>query len=154
MVPGASLQPLMQLEKKSGRHDTQHNDNEYKISILLCWVSFMLGVANKSIMLGVVVLNVVMISVMAQWLAEAKTLAYYNKELITVVKITGHTPGGNAWAYLWVESHLKKVELTCSENHSSLLQYGANYGGKNLKEGPPTANPRSLPLSGVQYKLN
>ncbi len=47
-------------------NDTQHNNRHYNVtrpSILLCWVAFMLSVANKPIRVSFVVLSVVMLNV-------------------------------------------------------------------------------------------
>jgi len=43
--------------------DTQHNDMQNCYAECLCKVSFVLGVANKPIMLSVVILRVIMLSV-------------------------------------------------------------------------------------------
>jgi hypothetical protein len=50
------------------RHNTQHNNTQYNAihclyRLLLCWMSFMLSVAIKSVMLNVVILNAIMPSV-------------------------------------------------------------------------------------------
>ncbi len=46
-------------------NDTQHNVTQHNGRTLLCWVSFMLSVKNKSLMLSVILLNVIMLSVVA-----------------------------------------------------------------------------------------
>jgi hypothetical protein len=68
------------LYKLNGCHDTQHNDIQYndtqhnikviaKLSIMtlnrLCWMLFKMNVANKPIVLNVIMLSVVLLNVMA-----------------------------------------------------------------------------------------
>jgi Flp pilus assembly protein TadB len=54
----------MTMKKRDNQHDgTQHNYTWH--SMLLCWVFFMLGVANKLIMLSVVMLSVIVLNVVA-----------------------------------------------------------------------------------------
>ncbi len=40
-------------------NDTQHNGTRYCYAVSLCWLSFMLSVANETIVLSVIMMNVV-----------------------------------------------------------------------------------------------